>query len=114
MALEGGLAGGGMLLLIRTAANKFYHEDSLGLGDVKLMTAAGLGLGFPGILMALSLGAFIGLLHGLCMGLCEKIKNNHKVILSHVNVPAGLGLTIGVGAVTLYQFGFEWLILLKK
>src|ERR1035437_9433990 len=88
-SIGGGLVGGLFLLLIRTAANKYYREDSLGLGDVKLMTAAGLGLGYPGIFMALSLGAFAGLLHGLCMVLYGRIKNNHKMILAHVNVPAG-------------------------
>ncbi len=114
-AIEGGLAGGALLLLIRTIANKFYHEDALGLGDVKLMTAAGFGLGFPNIFMALSLGAFAGLLHGLCMALVEKKKNSsHKINLGHVNVPAGLGLTVGIALIMVHQFGFEWLLLLKK
>ena len=113
-ALEGALAGGGMLLLVRTIANKFYHEDALGLGDVKLILAAGLGLGFPGIFMALSIGAFVGLLHGLCIATFERIKNNHKVSLGKVNVPAGLGLAIGIALMTIYLFGSEWLILLTK
>jgi leader peptidase (prepilin peptidase)/N-methyltransferase len=113
-AAEGGVAGGGLLLLIRAIANRYYHEDALGLGDVKLMAAAGLGLGFPNIFMALSLGAFAGLLHGLCMGLWEKKKNNHKVNWGRVNVPAGLGLTIGIALMMLYQFHFESLLILKK
>ena len=113
-AIEGGLAGGGLLLLIRTVANKFYHDDSLGLGDVKLMAAAGLGLGYPNIFMALSLGAFAGLLHGLCMALFERRKNNHKINIGLVNVPAGLGLTIGIALTMMHQFGFAGLILLKK
>jgi leader peptidase (prepilin peptidase)/N-methyltransferase len=73
-AVEGCVAGGGLLLLIRTIANRFYHEDALGLGDVKLMAAAGLGLGYPAIFMALSLGAFAGLLHGLGLAFLEKQK----------------------------------------
>ena len=113
-AVAGSLTGGGLLLLIRTLANKFYREDSLGLGDVKLMTAAGLGLGFPNIFMALSLGAFMGLLHGLAMAFLEKNKTNHKIDLSRVNVPAGVGLTVGIALVLAHQVGFEWLILLKK
>lgn len=113
-ALEGGLAGGGLLLLIREIANRHYREDSLGLGDVKLMAAAGLGLGFPNIFMALSLGAAMGLLHGLGMAFFEKITTRHKVDLGRVNVPAGLGLTIGIALVLAYQFGFGWLIPLKK
>jgi leader peptidase (prepilin peptidase)/N-methyltransferase len=114
-ALEGCLAGGGLLLLIRAIANRFYHEDALGLGDVKLMAAAGLGLGFPNIFMALSLGSFIGLLHGVYMAILDKRKSkDHKINLGHVNVPAGLGLTIGIALMMAYQFGFESLIILKK
>lgn len=109
-AVEGCLAGGGLLLLIRAIATKFYHEDALGLGDVKLMAAAGLGLGYPNIFMALSLGAFAGLLHGLCMGFLEKKRTSHKIDLGRVNVPAGLGLTVGIAIVMVYQFGFEWLV----
>lgn len=108
-ALLGSLAGGGLLLLIRNIANKFYKEDSLGLGDVKLMAAAGLGLGYPNILMALSLGAFVGLLHGLGMAFAGRKTNKHKVSLGEVNVPAGLGLTVGITALMVYGFGFEWL-----
>src|SRR5882724_7219559 len=51
-----GAAAGGLLLAVRAAARRYYHEDALGLGDVKLMGAAGIGLGFPNILLALSVG----------------------------------------------------------
>jgi leader peptidase (prepilin peptidase)/N-methyltransferase len=109
-ALLGGLMGGGLLLFIRTLANKFYNADSLGLGDVKLMTAAGLGLGFPNILMALSIGAFAGLLHGLFMAWTDKkTAKGKKLSLGQVNVPAGLGLAFGIAVVTVYEFGFAWL-----
>jgi len=108
-ALLGALAGGGILLLIRSIANKFYKEDSLGLGDIKLMTAAGLGLGYPNILMALSLGAFVGLLHGLGMAFVSRKTNKHKVSLGEVNVPAGMGLAAGIAIMMVYGFGFEWL-----
>ncbi len=72
IALEGALAGGGLLLILRMIANRFYDDDALGLGDVKLMAAAGIGLGFPDILLALSAGAGIGLAHGLLMGWRQK------------------------------------------
>ncbi len=108
-AVGGALMGGGLLLFIRTIANKFYDADSLGLGDVKLMAAAGLGLGFPDILMALSLGAFAGLLHGLFMAWAAKKTTKGKISLGLINVPAGLGLTMGIAVMMIYRFGFEWL-----
>lgn len=108
-ALLGSLMGGGLLLLIRTLADKFYRADSLGLGDVKLMAAAGLGLGHPGVLMALVVGATAGLLHGLGMACADKKKHQRNIQLDQVNVPAGVGLAIGIAVVMLYQFGFEWL-----
>ena len=104
-ALEGALAGGGLLLVIRFFANRFYNADSLGLGDVKLMTAAGFGLGIPDIFMALSLGAFAAILHGLVIAHAQK-ENNHRIKIGQINVPAGLGLTIGIAFVAVYRFGF--------
>lgn len=110
-ALAGAAMGGGLLLLIRTLANRFYHEDSLGLGDVKLMTAAGFGLGYPEVLMAITFGAFVGLLHGIGMAIVEMQRNKSEFSFEHINVPAGVGLTIGIGATMVYQFGLKWLIL---
>jgi leader peptidase (prepilin peptidase)/N-methyltransferase len=107
-ALGGLGAGGGLLLLIRAAANHFYKEDALGLGDVKLMAAAGLGLGFPNIMLALSLGAGFGMLHGIFMGLRQK-KAGAKVDFGRVNVPAGPGLCLGIALVMMAQFGMEWM-----
>jgi leader peptidase (prepilin peptidase)/N-methyltransferase len=106
--LIGGIAGGGFLLVIRFISEKFYKQDSLGLGDVKMMAAAGLGLGYPNILLALSLGAFAGLFHGLYIAYSAKKGNKSGVSLGQVNVPAGFGLAIGIAAVTASQFGFEW------
>ncbi len=103
-ALLGCLMGGGLLTVIRVFANKFYKKDSLGLGDIKLIAAAGLGLGIPDIFMALSLGAFIALLHGLGLSALDR-KNNHKVKLGQIHVPAGPGLAVGIALMALYRFG---------
>ena len=108
-ALLGGAAGGGLLFLIRVVANKFYKPDSVGLGDVKLMTAAGFGLGHPDVFLALSLGAFFGLLHGLCMAASGKRGNENGASFAQVNVPAGLGFVLGIAMVMLYRFGFGWI-----
>lgn len=107
-AFLGAVAGGGLLLVIRAAANRFYQEDALGLGDVKLMAAAGLGLGFPNIFLALSAGAFAGVFHGALMALWLEKKTGEKQNLGLVNVPAGLGLCVGIAIVMVTQFGFGW------
>lgn len=101
-AFLGAVAGGGLLLLIRTAANHFYNEDALGLGDVKLMAAAGLGLGFPDVMLALSIGAALGLVHGCIMGWQQK-KSGKKINFEKINVPAGPGLCIGIALVMMSQ-----------
>ncbi len=106
-AIYGALVGGGLLLLIRLAANQYYKDDALGLGDVKLMAAAGLGLGFPNILLVLSLGATFGALHGVLIGLQEKRKG-HAIPFDKINVPAGVGLCLGIAIIALYQFRFWW------
>lgn len=108
-ALLGALAGGGFLLFIRTLSDKFYKPDSLGLGDVKLMAAAGLGLGYPNIMLALSLGAGLGLLHGFYMSCAARKKTGRKIPMGEVNVPAGAGLAAGIALTMIYAFGFEWL-----
>ena len=107
-ALWGALAGIIFLLVIRQAANHFYKEDSLGLGDVRLIGAAGLGLGFPDIMLALSLGSLFGLLHGGLMALQMKKHNRQPISFSRINVPAGLGLAAGIAIVMLVKFGFFW------
>lgn len=88
--LIGSLSGGGLMLAIKFVADKFYQEDSLGLGDVKLIFAAGIGLGFPNIFMVLSLGAFFGVVHGFFMS--YKLKKP----LAEIQVPAGVGFTLAI------------------
>lgn len=65
-AFCGMLAGAGVLLAIRAVANRIYGMDTLGLGDVKLLAAVGVWLGVESTMLALSAGAFAGLIHGLC------------------------------------------------
>ena len=107
-ALVGAAVGGGFLLAIGMAADHFYKKDSLGMGDVKLMAAAGLGLGFPNILLAMSIGAFAGLLHGAVISLYHEKKTGERIPFGEINVPAGLGLTVGIAIVVITQFGFSW------
>ena len=101
----GGFMGGGILYLIRAIAMRFYGADALGLGDVKLLAAAGLWLGPYYILIAMTLGALAGIAHGLGMALYYRKKNKMKVDLAGLSLPAGPGFAVGtvIAAVTKFH-----------
>lgn len=102
--LLGGLAGFGILYAIRAIANHLYKMDALGLGDVKLMGAAGLWLGPEMVMMALSVGAFAGLLHGVAVALWIAYKTKSKPQFSRLQIPAGPGFAVGIIVVAIYMF----------
>ncbi len=103
MAL-GAIIGGGFLFLTREIANRLYNDDTLGLGDVKLMAAAGIWLGPYYILLALTAGGIAGLLHGLALALSEKIKTGTIPSLNKLSLPAGPGFAAGVVIAAIMQF----------
>lgn len=94
--LLGGLAGFGSLYLLRFFANRHYGADALGLGDVKLIGAAGLWLGVEGVMMALFFGASASLLHGLGYALYEKKKTGEMPTMNDLRLPAGPGFVAGI------------------
>ncbi|MCD8497634.1 MAG: A24 family peptidase [Alphaproteobacteria bacterium] len=100
----GAFIGGGILFLIREIANRVYQEDTLGLGDVKLMAAGGVWLGPEGILIALTLGALAGFLHGLFAAITSMARAGVKSDLSRFSIPAGPGFAVGLVLAALYQF----------
>lgn len=102
--LLGGLAGFGTLYIIRAAANYVYKQDALGLGDVKLMGAAGLWLGPEMVMAALSAGAFAGLLHGIAVALKTAHSTKSKPQFARLQIPAGPGFAIGIALVAAYAF----------
>lgn len=87
----GFLIGAGLLMLIRCLANAYYKMDTLGLGDVKLMGAAGLWLGPEHICLALSIGAGLGVMHGLVYAAIKRQGN-----LMQLSIPAGPGFIGGI------------------
>ena len=95
-ALIGVLIGGGLLLGIRMIGNAYYKQDTLGLGDVKLMAAAGLWLGQSYILHALVIGALAGLVHGLGMMGIRWTKTRKLESISTFSLPAGPGFIVGI------------------
>ncbi|MEM8833932.1 MAG: A24 family peptidase [Pseudomonadota bacterium] len=94
--LLGGAVGYGVLYLIRAAGNHYYEQDSLGLGDVKLLGAGGLWLGMEGVLMAMTIGAFLGLCFGFAVALYKKVKNSEKFSLARLTIPAGPGFAVAI------------------
>lgn len=92
----GGITGFSILYVIRAGGNKYYGQDSLGLGDVKLLGAGGLWLGPQGVLFAMTLGAFAGLIHGLIYAVAKKIKTKEPFSIARLTIPAGPGFAVGI------------------
>ena len=100
----GGLTGFLVLYIIRAAGNHYYGQDSLGLGDVKLLGAGGLWLGVEGILFSMTLGALAGLIHGVLYATYLRIKKNKPFSLTRLTIPAGPGFTIGIIIVGVWMY----------
>ncbi len=100
----GMIVGGGLLLIIRTLGNKVYNQDTLGLGDVKLMMAAGLWLGVQDVLSALVIGASLGIFHGIGLALYEARRDGRAVDISQFSLPAGPGFILGIVIIAIYNF----------
>lgn len=94
--IVGGIGGYSILWIIRFFGNRYYGQDSLGLGDVKLLGAAGLWLGLNGVLFAMTLGAFAGLLHGLGAALHKKLTTDQPFSVARMTIPAGPGFAAGI------------------
>lgn len=103
MAL-GALIGGGMLYLIRGIANYWYDEDTLGLGDVKLLAAGGLWLGPEFILIAAAAGAMAGFFHGLGLAVYTVYHAKIPLDLNKLAIPAGPGFVVGLIITAVYKF----------
>ncbi len=102
--LLGAALGAGLLYVIRYFSNRHYGRDTLGLGDVKLLGAAGLWLGLEGTLEAITLGAFAGLLHGLAYAFYISQKNKTAFTISQLSIPAGPGFAVGIMAAGIHLF----------
>lgn len=100
----GALTGGGLLYIVRMAGNRFYGQDTLGLGDVKLMAAGGLWLGPEAVNAALIAGAIAGLLHGGAVIGYSRLMKKDTGPLSRFAIPAGPGFTAGLVIAALAKF----------
>jgi leader peptidase (prepilin peptidase)/N-methyltransferase len=102
--LSGGIIGFSTLFIIREIANAFYKQDTLGLGDVKLLGAAGIWLGAQHIMLALTIGALAGLLHGLGYAFYTRKKHGYFPPLASLAIPAGPGFAAGIVLTALIAF----------
>lgn len=100
----GGFIGFFTLYMVRAIANYIYKQDALGLGDVKLMGAAGIWLGSDLIMLALSAGAFAGMTHGTFEAFKIAKKTKTKLDFSRLQIPAGPGFAVGMVLVGIYKF----------
>ncbi len=100
----GAVVGGGLLYAIRAGAIRFYGEDALGLGDVKLLAAGGIWLGVEYVLVAITLGALAGFLHGLGLAVYRAVKTKTKPDLHRLSLPAGPGFAVGLIAAVVVMF----------
>ncbi len=103
----GALIGGGLLFAIRAGGNAYYKTESMGLGDVKLLTAAGIGLGPFGTIMAITFGAMAGLIHGLVWGYITAKRDKRPFDTRQLKFPAGPGFCVGIG-IALYGLFQGW------
>lgn len=104
----GALLGGGILYVIRMGGNAYYKQDTLGLGDVKLLLAAGLWLGPDGVIYALTGGALAGVIHAIVFATVKAIREKEPVNLKRLMIPAGPGFCIGIIGSWLYLFYGYW------
>jgi len=95
MVVLGGALGYGLLWTIRFFGNKVYKTESLGLGDVKLLGAAGLWFGVSGVTVAMTLGAAAGLVHGLIVAYLHS-RQTGEFNVRRLKIPAGPGFIIGI------------------
>ena len=100
----GAAAGGGFLALIRWGGNIYYQQESMGLGDVKLMIAGGLWLGVYWTIMAITLGAVITLVQATVWAWNKARKEGKKLDLSRLEVPAGPGFCLALIILSLLNF----------
>ncbi len=105
----GAMVGGGLLWLVRWAGTKYYKQEAMGLGDVKLMIAGGMWLGPTHIITAIMVGAMVGLIHGLGCATANAIKTRTTISIKRLIIPAGPGFIIGLWGVFAWTLGPVWI-----
>jgi leader peptidase (prepilin peptidase)/N-methyltransferase len=102
--LLGGILGGGLLLTVRAIANRIYGFETMGLGDIKLLGAGGIWLGFEGVVLAIGVGALAGVLHGVSVWIYKGIKQSKFDNFRQMTIPAGPGFCVGLLVIAIYLY----------
>ncbi len=105
----GAIVGGGLLWVVRWGGTKYYKQEAMGLGDVKLMLVAGLWLGPEHIVTAIMVGATAGLIHGLIVAGILATKTG-SFSINRLIIPAGPGFIVGIVVVFAWVFGLDILL----
>lgn len=92
-AALGAAVGFGLLWLVGAGGSWLFKQDAMGGGDIKMMAMVGAFLGWPGVLLTIFLGAFLGSVIFVPLSLA----GNKKL------VPFGIFLSLG--AATAYLAG---------
>lgn len=96
-AVLGAAAGGGFLWLIGYVWEKARGVEAMGLGDVKMMLAVGVLLGWRLTLLSIFIGAFAGAVIGVAM------VSRHKDKSMQTQIP--FGIFLGIGSIVALMFG---------
>ncbi len=94
-ALLGGAIGFGVFGLLVALARVVFGEGALGMGDANLALAIGCITGYPQVVLALSLGVFLGGLGAVLVILAGIVARNRGWGL-HSTIPYGPYLVLGV------------------
>ncbi|MGE4313953.1 MAG: prepilin peptidase [Pseudobdellovibrionaceae bacterium] len=91
----GGIGAVVFLMLVRAYGNWRYGQESLGLGDVKLLCGAGFWLGPTNTLFAISAGAAFTLIQGIFVAK-KRARETGEFTLKRLKIPAGPGFCFGI------------------
>ncbi len=103
--LIGAIVGGGFLWLVRFFGTKYYGQEAMGLGDVKLLIAGGAWLGPTHVITAIVMGAVAGLIHGILFAAWQWATKQGPFNLRRLVIPAGPGFIVGLVVTFIYTSG---------
>jgi leader peptidase (prepilin peptidase) / N-methyltransferase len=95
MALLYGFAASYTMYLIKLLGDYLFKKESMGGGDIKLMFVLGYVLGYPGALIAIVLGSFIGL------------PMSYYIVKKNKSHEIPFGPLLGIGALLVMYFGIS-------